>query len=545
MATRTKSLLSDAVLAPATTNGRRSGSATLEPELEPNAGATYSLPTATRPIPAIEIAPATPREPFPLVLQRRAPEALRTHARRSALRIAVLLASDGAVALTLRAVYRGLGIYAWLGEPTASITRALVPPGTFPIPQLLCATVLGLAVIGNYRSGDWRRNPVRLLCGTALGLGLVFWPQLWARAPWPTWIGFALVTSALGAGIVATRLLLDAIVRRVRPASQRVARTLVIGTSDIASQVLQCRALRRSCEYQIVGFLDLQLASSGDAQGRFGEVASIIETQRVDTIVLAGVANERHFNQIVNIADAAGCQVQAVPVEFLWRGALEPELIRRRGTPIVQFTRPAARSSQLIAKRCLDLSLSAAALALLAPFLIGIGIIIRLTSSGPALFKQTRVGRGGRRFFIYKFRTMVANADSHREKLAAQSMYGDLRLFKMECDPRVTSIGAILRRTSLDELPQLWNVLRGDMSLVGPRPPMPSEVELYEEHHYSRFDMKPGITGPWQVNGRNEITDFEEVVRLETRYMRHWSLTKDVSILLRTLPVVLRMRGAH
>jgi lipopolysaccharide/colanic/teichoic acid biosynthesis glycosyltransferase len=124
-------------------------------------------------------------------------------------------------------------------------------------------------------------------------------------------------------------------------------------------------------------------------------------------------------------------------------------------------------------------------------------------------------------------------------------MYGDLRLFKVKNDPRVTRIGGFLRRTSLDELPQLWNVLRGDMSLVGPRPPLPCEVELYEEHHYTRFDMRPGITGPWQVSGRNRITDFDAVLQLEFGYLRQWSIWKDFGILLRTVPEVLKMKGAH
>jgi lipopolysaccharide/colanic/teichoic acid biosynthesis glycosyltransferase len=112
-------------------------------------------------------------------------------------------------------------------------------------------------------------------------------------------------------------------------------------------------------------------------------------------------------------------------------------------------------------------------------------------------------------------------------------------------DPRVTRLGTFLRRSSLDELPQLWNALIGNMSLVGPRPPLPSEVDLYEEHHYTRFDVKPGITGPWQVNGRNTITDFEEVIRLETDYIREWTIWKDLGILLRTVPAVFRMEGAH
>jgi lipopolysaccharide/colanic/teichoic acid biosynthesis glycosyltransferase len=140
---------------------------------------------------------------------------------------------------------------------------------------------------------------------------------------------------------------------------------------------------------------------------------------------------------------------------------------------------------------------------------------------------------------------MVHDAEAMREDLTLQSLYSDRRLFKVKDDPRVTTLGGFLRRTSLDELPQLWNSLVGNMSLVGPRPPLPSEVDLYEEHHYTRFDVKPGITGPWQVNGRNTITDFEEVIRLETDYIREWSLWKDLGILLRTIPAVLLMRGAH
>jgi lipopolysaccharide/colanic/teichoic acid biosynthesis glycosyltransferase len=112
-------------------------------------------------------------------------------------------------------------------------------------------------------------------------------------------------------------------------------------------------------------------------------------------------------------------------------------------------------------------------------------------------------------------------------------------------DPRITRVGRVLRRTSLDEVPQLLNVLRGEMSLVGPRPPLPSEVELYELHHYARFDVKPGITGPWQVSGRNDIVDFEEIVRMETAYIRRWSLWADIAILIATIPAVFRMRGAH
>jgi lipopolysaccharide/colanic/teichoic acid biosynthesis glycosyltransferase len=178
------------------------------------------------------------------------------------------------------------------------------------------------------------------------------------------------------------------------------------------------------------------------------------------------------------------------------------------------------------------------------PVFVLAALTVRLSGRGPILFRQERVGLGGKPFRITKFRSMVHDAESKRGDLAGESLYTDLRLFKVKNDPRVTAVGAFLRRTSLDELPQLWNVFLGEMSLVGPRPPLPAEVDLYEEHHYTRFDVKPGMTGPWQVSGRNLITDFEEVVRLETDYIREWTIWKDLGLLLKTIPAVLYMRGA-
>jgi lipopolysaccharide/colanic/teichoic acid biosynthesis glycosyltransferase len=145
---------------------------------------------------------------------------------------------------------------------------------------------------------------------------------------------------------------------------------------------------------------------------------------------------------------------------------------------------------------------------------------------------------------MLKLRTMVRDADARAPEVQGVNVYGDARLFKMAGDPRVTAIGRFLRRSSLDELPQLWNVLRGEMSLVGPRPPLPREVAQYNIRHYVRFEVAPGITGPWQVSGRNEIRDFERVVELEQRYITGWTVWRDLALLLRTLPAVLSMRGA-
>jgi len=199
---------------------------------------------------------------------------------------------------------------------------------------------------------------------------------------------------------------------------------------------------------------------------------------------------------------------------------------------------------QRLFKRTFDLGSALIGLAINGLPMIAIAIWIKLDSPGPVFFRQERVGRGGRLFRIFKFRTMALGAEDRQEELLEQSIYPDRRLFKIVGDPRITRLGSWLRRTSLDELPQLFNVLRGEMSLVGPRPPVPSEVDLYEAHHYARFDVKPGITGPWQVAGRNEVTDFERIVALETAYIRNWSLLADLFLLIRTLPAVLNGRGA-
>lgn len=194
----------------------------------------------------------------------------------------------------------------------------------------------------------------------------------------------------------------------------------------------------------------------------------------------------------------------------------------------------------LLAKRVIDVSLSAAALALLAPLLAALAAGVRLTSPGPALFRQRRVGLHGRPFTLFKFRSM---ADS--EVPEDVELRNELRgpVFKMKDDPRMTPLGRLMRKYSLDELPQLWNVVAGEMSLVGPRPPLPGEVERYAVWHRRRLSMRPGLTGLWQVNGRNEIPDFNDWVRLDLTYLDGWSLWLDLKIMLKTVPVVLRGTG--
>jgi exopolysaccharide biosynthesis polyprenyl glycosylphosphotransferase len=196
-------------------------------------------------------------------------------------------------------------------------------------------------------------------------------------------------------------------------------------------------------------------------------------------------------------------------------------------------------------KRVFDVCLAVVLLVLLAPLFLLIAVLTRLDSPGPVVFRQLRTGQGGRPFWMYKFRTMIEGAEEIKPHLQHLNGSGDPRLFKIENDPRVTRMGRVLRRTSLDELPQLINVLGGEMSLVGPRPFFPEDLVHYADHHFGRLAVLPGISGLWQVKGRSNILDFDEVVRLDREYIEDWSLWLDLKILFLTIPAVIRGRGAH
>jgi len=195
-------------------------------------------------------------------------------------------------------------------------------------------------------------------------------------------------------------------------------------------------------------------------------------------------------------------------------------------------------------KRFFDIVLSLAALIVLLPLFIVIAVIIRTTSRGPVFFIQERVGYYGRHFLFYKFRSMYQDAEARKQELLSRNQSSDGVIFKMKDDPRVTPIGRILRKTSMDELPQLLNVIFGDMSLVGPRPPLPSEVEQYSLEDRKRLNVKPGITCFWQVSGRSSIP-FKRQVELDKEYIRSQSLWTDLVVLLRTIPAILSGRGAY
>jgi exopolysaccharide biosynthesis polyprenyl glycosylphosphotransferase len=240
----------------------------------------------------------------------------------------------------------------------------------------------------------------------------------------------------------------------------------------------------------------------------------------------------------------AGCEVLCTAPG---RGVVgvRPSVVWRGPTSLIQVQSPTLQAPQVIAKRCVDIVGSCIALVCAAPLFVAIAIAIRLDSPGPAFFSQERVGLGGRRFRMLKFRTMRDGAAAEKDALRHLSLSGDRRVFKIENDPRVSRVGGFLRRWSLDELPQFVNVILGSMSLVGPRPVPEEDFIDYEEHHFRRLGAKPGITGLWQVNGRSAVSSFEEWVRLDTEYIDRWSLWLDIKILACTVPAVIRRTGAY
>jgi exopolysaccharide biosynthesis polyprenyl glycosylphosphotransferase len=212
------------------------------------------------------------------------------------------------------------------------------------------------------------------------------------------------------------------------------------------------------------------------------------------------------------------------------------------GAPLLTFSAAPLDDLRLVLKRFFDLTVSAVALLVLSPLFAAAAILIKLTSPGPVIFRQARCGLNGRRFIVYKFRSMVENALELRQQL--EHLSEREIAFKLARDPRITPLGRWLRKFSIDELPQLYNVLRGDMSIVGPRPPLPEEVDRYERWQRRRLRMRPGLTCIWAVAGRDRI-DFNAWMRMDISYIENWSLQLDWSIILKTIPHVLGGRGAH
>ena len=325
---------------------------------------------------------------------------------------------------------------------------------------------------------------------------------------------------------------------------------MVVGTGERAIRMAE--ALEQSAEYgvRLSGFLSEQSenAPAEIALGALykvqpiGQLPSILRQHVVDEIIFAvGSESLANLEEVFLLCDEEGVRTR-VAVDFFPHVNSTVSLDRFGSTPLLTFTAAPDDEIRLLVKRLTDIAIAAAGLVVLAPFMAAIGILIRLTSPGPVIFRQVRCGLNGRRFLFYKFRSMCQNAEEL--KPALEHLNTRETVFKIPHDPRLTSIGRYLRKFSIDEWPQLWNVLRGDMSLVGPRPAVPSEVDRYQRWQRRRLRMRPGLTCLWAISGRDNV-DFETWMKLDMQYIDNWSLALDWKILLRTIPHVLMGHGAN
>ncbi|WP_405372068.1 MULTISPECIES: sugar transferase [unclassified Microbacterium] len=271
--------------------------------------------------------------------------------------------------------------------------------------------------------------------------------------------------------------------------------------------------------------------------------AAVARSMDADTVIVVGATPEPDFVRRLSwqLEGTAITLLLATTLTDVVAGRMT--LRRSTGLALVGIRVPTYDGAQHRVKRVLDVvtaSLALVPIAVLTPLIV---LVIRLDSAGPALFRQRRVGRDGREFDMLKFRTMRVTAEAELEAMAGQNEASGA-LFKLRQDPRITRVGRVLRKYSIDELPQFWNVLRGDMSVVGPRPPLPREVRLYDVPVFRRLYLRPGITGPWQIGGRSDLS-WDDTVRLDLHYVENWSVACDLGIMLRTAGVVLRAKGAY
>ncbi len=410
------------------------------------------------------------------------------------------------------------------------------------IPAIVGTFLLSLNAFATYRAGDGRRDEGRLLSASILAVLLlslvsVFPPRLGLNVQFLTSLAAgAFAVLALG------RMAADRVVRLAYARGIGLRRAVLVGSLNEVGQALRDLRDDRNVDQYVVGHLSVD-GSDPAAMGTLADLPALLDRENVQEVLVATQLPAPLMQEVAEACFARGAAVYVGP-SVLNQVECWAEPAKVGEVPVMRLHPTRFEFPTLMIKRMVDVVGSALLLLLLSPVLALIALAIWLDSPGPVFFCQERVGLGGRRFTIWKFRSMAVDAERRLAEVAHLNIYGNSALFKMVGDPRITAVGGFLRRTSLDELPQLFNVLRGEMSLVGPRPPRPEEVGCYEPHHFERLSVVPGITGPWQVNGRNLVTDFEKVVKMERDYIAHWSLLLDAKILLRTIVVVLRGEGA-
>jgi exopolysaccharide biosynthesis polyprenyl glycosylphosphotransferase len=473
-------------------------------------------------------------------LTERRTHAVRRHTGRVATRFAVLLSGDLVAILIARAVATWLaretvkGALAFSGTPLVSGDRRFFFVGLL--------TLVAVFATGGHSRHRALNQPIRLFVAVAGAVLLTYAGGIARGFLSDLVLPIIATVGTVWLSVLLVRQVSEWFLRDVWPAHRGAAGAILVGAPVVGSRFERAVAAPGG-DYRVVGYVSTKGDEQGEFLGTIDDLPALIGEHDAEAVVVCADLPATHINNLIEQCLHAGCQI-LFPARAVRVYGLRPILVWHHDQPFFELGSPVLRARALISKRIVDILVSGVLLVLLAPVLVLVAIAVRLDSPGSPFFFQERAGLGGKRFRMIKYRTMRDGADVEKEQLAHLNQSGDTRLFKIRDDPRTTRLGRMLRRWSIDELPQLVNVLVGEMSLIGPRPFFQSDFEDYEDHHFRRLDAKPGITGLWQVSGRSAVLNFEDVIYLDRQYIEQWSFWLDVSILFRTVPAVLRRTGA-
>lgn len=399
------------------------------------------------------------------------------------------------------------------------------------------------------RSSSWLDEVYRIINGTTTGMAVVLVLIFGVRPLAFSRLLFLYVSVLTVLFLSLSRLLKRSIESHRRRRGIGVDRTLIVGSGEVARAVMRTLVARPELGYQMVGFVDLHPAQAGGAIGRFpllgglSDLPQLLPEHGISEVIITIPSNHRRkIQSIIRHCRLAGVRARIVP-DFFQLSLNQVDVDTLSGIPLLGVRETPFGGGPRLVKRVIDVLVAGLGLIILSPILAAVAIAIRLDSEGPTLFRQERLGEKEKPFEVVKFRSMRLGADDEKEALMDRNE-ADGPLFKIKDDPRLTRVGKFIRRTSLDEVPQFINILRGEMSMVGPRPPLASEVEKYESWQRKRLSVKPGLTGLWQVSGRSDLP-FDEMCLLDIYYIENWSLWLDIRIILKTIPQLFVARGAY
>jgi exopolysaccharide biosynthesis polyprenyl glycosylphosphotransferase len=464
---------------------------------------------------------------------------IRRHA--STLR-ALLMLTDGVLAAI---VLVGLSRLRF-GEDWAVWWREIIPNAEALLLLYAVGWVMALALNGLYRPrARWSRRSEAwdLVRATALMAVATFAVLFWFKLPDVSRIFLLVLFPTQLAVALVTRAILRLAFRELRARGRNARYVLVIGAGPRGQRFAHTMESHQELGLKVVGLLDDDPSFAEDAPwpwlGKLEDLERVMAERVIDEVAICLPFSQWQYLDGIAYASEEAGKIVRVPMDVLQHPFAQGKVEDLEGTPVYSLVSGPDRTLALWIKRALDIAVAGLGLLVLSPVFATVGWAVR-RDGGPALFRQSRVGLHGRPFQILKFRSMSTDAEARLAELETSNELTG-HAFKMTDDPRVTSVGRTLRRWSLDELPQLWNVLRGDMSLVGPRPPLVAEVSGYDLWHRRRLSMKPGITGLWQVRSRQE-TVFDRWVEDDLEYIDRWSLWLDLKIMLRTIPAAIEGR---